>query len=94
MGILLQIYELRWLLALAAGVLYVGQKIQVYYRLKAFKGPFSTGFSELWHSRVLLSTTWHLKYKEVCAKYGTSCRDRLRWTLTSQDLLPELAPTT
>ena len=70
MSLLLQIYKLRWLLALAVCVIYVSRKIQAYYRLRAFKGPFSTGFSELWHSRVLLSTTWHLEYKEVCAKYG------------------------
>jgi hypothetical protein len=70
MGVLLQIYELRWLLASAVLVYYLGSKIRTYRRLKAFKGPFGTGFSEIPHTRALLSFKAHLWYKEVCDKYG------------------------
>ena len=73
MGLLLHVYDLRWLLASAAAAAYVGTKIRAYYRLSAFKGPFGTGFTELWHTRALLSLKSHTKYKEVCDKYGAFC---------------------
>ncbi len=72
MGLLLQFYELRWMLAVAGLAFYAIAKIRTYNRLKAFKGPFSTGFSELWHTRVVMSTKSHLIYKDVCDKYGMS----------------------
>ncbi len=73
MGLLVQIRDLWLLLASAALTVYLGSKIRTYYRLSAFKGPFGKGFSELWHTRALLSLKSHVKYKEVCDKYGTFC---------------------
>jgi len=70
MGLLVQIHDLWWVLASVAVAVYIGSKIRTYRRLRAFRGPFSTGFSELWHSRVLLGLRSHVKYKEVCDKYG------------------------
>ena len=70
MGLFVQIHDIWWVLASVAVAVYIGSKIRAYRRLRAFKGPFSTGFSELWHSRVLLGLRSHVKYKEVCDKYG------------------------
>lgn len=41
-----------------------------YSRLHKFKGPFSTGISNFWHSRAILRHESHLKYAEACEKYG------------------------
>jgi len=70
MGLLVQIHDIWWVLASVAVAAYISSKIRAYRRLRAFKGPFSTGFSEIWHSRVLLGLRSHVKYKEVCDKYG------------------------
>lgn len=70
MGLLTLVYEIQWYLVAAILIFYVGKKYKQHNRLKAFKGPFGTGFSELWHSRVILSTESHLRYGEVCEKYG------------------------
>ena len=70
MGLLSQIYGLRWELALATLAIFIGLKIHSYNRLSAFKGPFASGFSNIWHTRALLSPISHLKYREVCDKYG------------------------
>lgn len=61
----------RWLLALVALVLYATHKVRTYNRLKAFKGPPSSGWFSLWHSYTLLGDKEHLAYKQVCDKYGT-----------------------
>lgn len=72
MGILSQFYSLSWALASVLMAVYVCQKLRTYNRLKAFKGPFSSGWSEAWHIFAILSFKSHLKYDEVCKKYGTS----------------------
>ncbi|KAK3388000.1 cytochrome P450 [Podospora didyma] len=87
MGLLLQLYELRWLLATAGLAVYITNKIRAYNRLKAFKGPFSTGWSEAWHAWAILSLKSHLKYKDVIDKYGPIARVGPNDLLTSS---PEL----
>jgi hypothetical protein len=70
MGLFAQLLDMKWLLASIAFLIYAGSKYRTYSRLKHFKGPFSTGFSELWHSRVILECKSHLVYDQVCEKYG------------------------
>ncbi len=72
MGFLSVAYSNRWLVALAGLLFYIIYKIRGYNRLKAFKGPFSSGWFEIWHSYTILGDKEHLKYKEVCDKYGSS----------------------
>jgi hypothetical protein len=70
MSIVSQLYAARWLLISAVVVVYGVSKYRVYKRLSAFKGPFSTGWSELWHVSWILGTRGHLAYQEVNKKYG------------------------
>lgn len=70
MSLLAQLYALRWLLLCAVITMYVTYKYRKYDRLRHFKGPFSTGWSELWHSCVILGLHSHLAYKNVNDKYG------------------------
>ena len=70
MGLLAQIFEMRWLVVAVALLIIVADKYRKYRRLKAFRGPFSTGFSEIWHSLAIVSLESHLIYKDVCDKYG------------------------
>lgn len=97
MGLLAQIYENRWLLALATLTFYAVGKIRTYNRLKQFKGPFGTGFSELWHTRAILSLQSHLKYRDVSDKYG-KMHSQLSWVvysdLRAQERSLGSAPTT
>lgn len=46
------------------------QRFRLYWRLRQFKGPFSTGISWLWHSRAVISGDSHIYYGEVTEKYG------------------------
>lgn len=70
MSLLAQLYALRWLLLTAVFTLFVTDKYRKYVRLRHFSGPFGTGWSEFWHSRVILGLHSHLAYKEVNDKYG------------------------
>ncbi|KAK8066112.1 hypothetical protein PG997_012859 [Apiospora hydei] len=70
MGIAADLYDFRWFIALAALAAYLLQKTRAYYRLRSFQGPWSTGWSDLWHSWAILSLKSHLKYDEACRKYG------------------------
>jgi hypothetical protein len=70
MTLVAQAHSARWLLAAIGTVLYVVFKYRVSKRLAAFQGPFGTGWSEIWHTRAILSLQSHLKYKEVNDKYG------------------------
>ena len=74
MALLAQVYAARWLLFAALLAIYAADKYRKYIRLSAFRGPFSTGWSELWHTRVILKKRSHLAYKDVNDKYG-------EWTL-------------
>lgn len=70
MSLLAQLYALRWLLLTAVVALHLADKYRKYIRLRHFHGPFGTGWSEFWHSRMILSLHSHLAYKEVNDKYG------------------------
>jgi hypothetical protein len=70
MSVLAQLYALRWFLVSAVVLLYAASKYRTYRRLAAFKGPFSTGWCELWHSYHLFGTRSHLVYRNVNEKYG------------------------
>lgn len=70
MSLFAQLYAVRWLLLSALLALYVTDKYRKYVRLRAFSGPFSTGWSELWHTRVILDKRSHLAYKDVNDRYG------------------------
>ncbi|KAF2691046.1 cytochrome P450 [Lentithecium fluviatile CBS 122367] len=74
MSLLVQLYGARWLLLFALLVLYTADKYRRYSRLRAFRGPFSTGWSELWHTNVLLKKRSHLAYKQVNDQYGPIAR--------------------
>ncbi|KAH6839614.1 cytochrome P450 [Chaetomium sp. MPI-CAGE-AT-0009] len=74
MGLFSVAYESRWLLVCASLAVYLVYKVWVYRRLSAFKGPFGSGWSELWHSATTISDDAHAKYKEACDKYGPIAR--------------------
>ncbi|KAH6026409.1 hypothetical protein HBI54_239890 [Parastagonospora nodorum] len=74
MSILTELYTLRFLLTSAAVLVYVATKIHAYRRLSAFKGPFSTGWCEVWHSSRIISVDSHLAYQAVNDKYGPIAR--------------------
>lgn len=65
MSFVAELYALRWLLLTAIVALYLADKYRKYNRLRHIDGPFGTGWSEFWHSRVILSLQPHLRYKEV-----------------------------
>jgi hypothetical protein len=71
MSLLAQLYALRWLLLTAIVALYLTDKYRRYNRLRHFRGPFSTGWSEFWHSRVILGLQPHLHYQAVNDFYGS-----------------------
>ncbi|XPS93170.1 hypothetical protein M3J09_002538 [Ascochyta lentis] len=74
MSLLGQLYALRWVLLSAIAALYIAAKYRRYDRLRHFHGPFGTGWSEFWHSRVILGLHSHLAYKDVNDKYGPIAR--------------------
>ncbi|KLU91390.1 pisatin demethylase [Magnaporthiopsis poae ATCC 64411] len=74
MSLLSSIYPLRWFLGLALLVVYLASKVRTYRRLRHFKGPFSTGFSDLWHARLIANHKNHQGYKDVLDKYGPIAR--------------------
>ena len=70
MSLIAQLYAARWLLLSIAIVIFAANKYRQYRLLQAFNGPFSTGWSDLWHIRAILSMRSHLIYKDVNDKYG------------------------
>nr|XP_036580297.1 pisatin demethylase [Colletotrichum truncatum]KAF6788209.1 pisatin demethylase [Colletotrichum truncatum] len=74
MSIFSQLYSFRWAIVSVLLAVYASKKIQAYNRLKAFKGPFSAGWFEAWHALAIISEKSHLKYDEVCRKYGPIAR--------------------
>ncbi|KAF1961436.1 benzoate 4-monooxygenase cytochrome-like protein P450 [Byssothecium circinans] len=68
------LYSARWLLVAATLSIYTALKYKAYKRLSHFKGPFSTGFSELWHIHAILSMRSHEMYREATDKYGSIAR--------------------
>ncbi|OAL49101.1 benzoate 4-monooxygenase cytochrome-like protein P450 [Pyrenochaeta sp. DS3sAY3a] len=69
-----QLYTVKELLLLAIFILFVVNKFRTYRRLQTFKGPFSSGWSNFWHSRVILNTQSYLVYEQVNKKYGPIAR--------------------
>jgi hypothetical protein len=51
-------------------LVYVGNAVRVWYRLRHIKGPASVAFSKFWLIRSLLNQTNYLDVAEVCEKYG------------------------
>ncbi|OCL11321.1 cytochrome P450 [Glonium stellatum] len=74
MGFLVQLFEIRWSLIFIALLYYAFSKYKTYNRLKAFRGPFSTGFSDIWHTKAIMSMRSHIAYSTVCEKYGSIAR--------------------
>ncbi|KAH6627331.1 cytochrome P450 [Chaetomium tenue] len=74
MELFLVAYEARGLLVSVGLAVYLVYKVWVYRRLSAFKGPFSSGWSETWNSATTVSNNAHVKHKEVCDKYGPISR--------------------
>ena len=70
MALLAQTYNLWWFLAAIVAVGYAVSKYRAYKRLAVFQGPFSTGWSNIWHSSWILSKHSHLAYVDVNNKYG------------------------
>jgi len=70
MSLFAQVYAARWLLFSALLAFYAADKYRKYTRLRAFRGPFSTGWSEIWHAGVMLNKCSHLAYKDVNDEYG------------------------
>ncbi|KAF2844912.1 benzoate 4-monooxygenase cytochrome-like protein P450 [Plenodomus tracheiphilus IPT5] len=83
MSLAIEIYEVRCLLVSIVLVAYLAYKYRKYQRLQNFPGPFSTGWSEAWHTRTILSHKCHLKYNEVSQKYGRLARIGPNELLTS-----------
>ncbi|KAF2473107.1 pisatin demethylase [Lindgomyces ingoldianus] len=75
------------LIILAFGSYLVANRLRQYWRLRQFKGPFSTGVSWVWHSRAVISGSAHKWYGDVTEKYGSIARVAPNHLITSS---PEL----
>jgi hypothetical protein len=64
------IFDMRWMVIAVVVFVYAASKYRTFRRLAAFKGPWSTGWCEAWHSYHLMGTRSHLAYKEVNDRYG------------------------
>jgi len=51
-------------------LVYVGNAVRVWYRLRHFKGPISVAFSKFWIIRSHLQQRVYLDVGEACEKYG------------------------
>ena len=76
MSALVQVLAHHWIASLLAlaGIAHLVGVYRKYRRLEAFRGPFSTGWSELWHAHKILGLNSHLAYKHVTDKYGIIAR--------------------
>jgi len=54
----------------------IGQRIQAWYRLRHFKGPWSAALSRIWIIRHSMGGRLHWDLAEVTDKYGTVQRER------------------
>jgi hypothetical protein len=70
MALFAQLYEARWQLLAIVFLVYAANKYRIYRRLSAFKGPFSTGWFDIWHTWAILGMRSHLVYNDVCERYG------------------------
>jgi hypothetical protein len=51
-------------------LVYIGDAVRVWYRLRHFKGPTSVAWSKFWLVRSHIKQTIYLDVAEVCEKYG------------------------
>ncbi|KAF2738093.1 pisatin demethylase [Polyplosphaeria fusca] len=58
-----------------------------YWRLRHFRGPFSSGLSWIWHSKEVINGTAYLSYGDTTEKYGPIARVAPNHLVTSS---PEL----
>jgi hypothetical protein len=84
MSVLAHIHTLRWLIVAIAFALYGVTKYRTYKRLASFNGPFGAGWSELWHTRAILSNRSHLAYNKVTDIYGTPSTSESSHTMRRQ----------
>jgi hypothetical protein len=70
MSLFAQLYAARWTVISVLLALYVASKYRQYRRLSDFKGPFSTGWSDLWHAYSIISKRPQLYYQGLNDKYG------------------------
>lgn len=70
MSLLVQLYAARWTVLSVLLALYAVFKYHRYRRLSEFKGPFSTGWCDLWHAYLIISKRSHLYYEKLNEKYG------------------------
>jgi hypothetical protein len=70
MSLFVQLYAARWTVISVLLALYAAFKYKRYRRLSEFKGPFSTGWSDLWHAHLIISKRSHLYYQGLNDKYG------------------------
>lgn len=65
--------------------------LRQYFRLRHFKGPFSTGISKLWLIRAVGGGRTHLDLYEACEKYGSIARVGPDYLITSDpDLMKRM----
>ncbi|ORY02937.1 cytochrome P450 monooxygenase-like protein [Clohesyomyces aquaticus] len=83
-GLRLPVYLL---VLLAFGVYLVAGRLREYWRLRQFKGPFSTGISWIAHSRAVVGGSAHRWYGDITEKYGVIARIAPNHLITSS---PEL----
>jgi hypothetical protein len=53
---------------------FVFGRLREYWRLRHFKGPFTTGISWWWHSRAAIVGKAHEYYGDATEKYGTGVK--------------------
>lgn len=53
--------------ALAA---YLAQSYKQYLKLRAFRGPLTSGWSNVWLVRAVMRQNTHIDFANVCEKYG------------------------
>lgn len=78
----------RWYIVLFAVAAYGLRLYRQYSRLKAFDGPWTTGWSSFWLVRAVVGQNTHIDLAKVCEKYGThqawgveKIVDRLGWNV-------------
>ncbi|OCL03164.1 pisatin demethylase [Glonium stellatum] len=76
-----------YLVISAVALYFTADRCRQYWRLRRFKGPFSTGISWIWHSRAVVSGNAHKYYGDVNEKCGTIARIAPNHLITSS---PEL----
>lgn len=67
---LASLFGARWIIALGIFFVYAANQIRKYFRLRQFKGPFGTGWSEIPHMKAIIGLHSHLWYKDVTDQYG------------------------